>query len=145
MEHLPLLPLPKDLPKLKTVTGQIMNTYGLRRVAYDFGTVTALFEYLVCDCRGPVLSVPKLLGRGFGTVLEKNHKVLYKDGLECKVHSVGNLLYLKPLWLLPLPPEHTLKTPPLIEKGDIIAPLTQKKESNLIAPLVAASTNCEGR
>ena len=59
-------------PRLTTVTGQAIMTYGVKKIAYVLhARATLTVSFVVCDVKIPVLSVSALSDKGFTTKIVK--------------------------------------------------------------------------
>ena len=63
VDDYPLLP-DNQPPRLKTVTGQLIKTFGLRTITYHINDKYLTVNFVVCDVKIPVLSVSILADKG---------------------------------------------------------------------------------
>ena len=68
----PLLPVGKNPPKLRSVTGKPLNIIGRKLIRYDAAGVTLFTNYYVCDVPFCIESVARMLLQDFCTVLSKD-------------------------------------------------------------------------
>ena len=93
----PLLPLHKDPPKLRSVTGQPLNIFGRKLIRYDAAGVLLFVNYYVCDVPFCLFSIARMLLQGYWTVLGKDCRKLMTPQEEMtNVTRHGTLLYLTP-------------------------------------------------
>ena len=93
----PLLPVGKNPPKLRSVTGKPLNIIGRKLIRYDAAGVTLFTNYYVCDVPFCIVSVARMLLQDFCTVLSKDSMKLLtpqRDSVDITRH--GRLLYLTP-------------------------------------------------
>ena len=65
----PLLPVGKDPPKHRSVTGKPLNILGRKLIKYDAAGVSLFVIYYVCDVPFCLVSVARMLLQGYWTVL----------------------------------------------------------------------------
>ena len=65
----PLLPVGKDPPKHRSLTGKPLNILGRKLVKYDAAGVSLFVNYYVCDVPFCLVSVARMLLQGYWTVL----------------------------------------------------------------------------
>ena len=68
----PLLPVGKNPPKLRSVTGKLLNIIGRKLIRYDAAGVTLFTNYYVCDVPFCIVSVARMLLQDFCAVLSKD-------------------------------------------------------------------------
>ena len=81
-------------PRLFTVTNDEIPLYGVRKVHYKSGTEGLMIPFYVCDVKYPILSVTRLLVRGFQLRLTPEATTLRSDTFQAALHRDSNLLYL---------------------------------------------------
>ena len=93
----PLLPVGKNPPKLRSVTGKPLNITGRKLIRYDAAGVTLFTNYYVCDVPFCIVSVARMLLQDFCTVLSKDSmKLLTPQRASVDITRRGTLLYLTP-------------------------------------------------
>ena len=93
----PLLPVGKDPPKLRSVTGKPLNILGRKLIKYDAAGVSLFVNYYVCDVPFCLVSVARMLLQGYWTVLGKDcMKLMTPQEETINVTRHGTLLYLTP-------------------------------------------------
>ena len=93
----PLLPVGKNPPKLRSVTGKPLNIIGRKLIRYDAAGVTLFTNYYVCDVPFCIVSVARMLLQDFCTVLSKDSmKLLTPQHASVDITRHGTLLYLTP-------------------------------------------------
>ena len=93
----PLLPVGRNPPKLRSVTGKPLIIIGRKLVRYDASGVTFFVNYYVCDVPFCIVSVARMLLQGFCTVLSKDSmKLLTPKRESIDITRHGTLLYLTP-------------------------------------------------
>ena len=93
----PLLPVGKNPPKLRSVTGKPLNIIGRKLIRYDAAGVTLFTNYYVCDVPFCIVSVARMLLQDFCTVLSKDSmKLLTPQRASVDITRHGTLLYLTP-------------------------------------------------
>ena len=93
----PLLPVGKNPPKLRSVTGKPLNIIGRKLIRYDAAGVTPFTIYYVCDVPFCIVSVARMLLQDFCTVLSKDSmKLLTPQRASVDITRHGTLLYLTP-------------------------------------------------
>ena len=93
----PLLPVGKNPPDLKSVTGMPLNIIGRKLIRYDAPETRLYINYYVCDVPFCIVSVARLLLQDFCTVLTKDSmKLLTPQRASVDITRHGTLLYLTP-------------------------------------------------
>eukprot|EP00434_Breviolum_minutum_P039748 symbB.v1.2.035312.t1/scaffold4706.1/size36105/1 len=93
----PLLPVGKNPPKLRSVTGKPLNIMGRKLIRYDAAGVTLFTNHYVCDVPFCIVSVARMLLQDFCTVLSKDSmKLLTPQRASVDITRHGTLLYLTP-------------------------------------------------
>ena len=93
----PLLPVGKDPPKLRSVTGKPLNILGRKLLKYDAAGVSLFVNYYVCDVPFCLVSVARMLLQGYWAVLGKDcMKLMTPQEETINVTRRGTLLYLTP-------------------------------------------------
>ena len=93
----PLLPVGKDPPKLRSVTGKPLNIFARKLIKYDAAGVSLFVNYDVCDVPFCLVSVTSMLLQGYRTVLGKDcMKLMALQEETINVTRHGTLLYLTP-------------------------------------------------
>ena len=93
----PLLPVGKNPPDLKSVTGMPLNIIGRKLIRYDAPETVLYINYYVCDVPFCILSVARLLLQDFCTVPTKDSmKLLTPQRTSLDITRHGTLLYLTP-------------------------------------------------
>ena len=93
----PLLPVGKNPPDLKSVTGMPLNIIGRKLIRYDAPETVLYINYYVCDVPFCIVSVARLLLQDFCTVLTKDSmKLLTPQRASVDITRHGTLLYLTP-------------------------------------------------
>ena len=93
----PLLPVGKNPPDLKSVTGMPLNIIGRKLIRYDAPETRLYINYYVCDVPFCIASVARLLLQDFCTVLTKDSmKLLTPQRASVDITRHGTLLYLTP-------------------------------------------------
>ena len=93
----PLLPVGKNPPKLRSVSGKPLNIIGRKLIRYDAAGVTLFTKYYVCDVPFCIVSVARMLLQDFCTVLSKDSmKLLTPQRASVDITRHGTLLYLTP-------------------------------------------------
>ena len=93
----PLLPVGKNPPDLKSVTGMPLNIIGRKLLRYDAPGATLFMNYYVCDVPFCIVSVERMLLQDFCTVLTKDSmKLLTPERTSVDITRHGTQLYLTP-------------------------------------------------
>ena len=93
----PLLPVGKNPPDLKSVTGMPLNIIGRKLIRYDAPETVLYINYYVCDVPFCIVSVARMLLQDFCTVLTKDSmKLLTPQRTSVDITRHGTLLYLTP-------------------------------------------------
>ena len=93
----PLLPVGKNPPDLKSVTGMPLNIIGRKLIRYDAPETRLYINYYVCDVPFCIASVARMLLQDFCTVLTKDSmKLLTPQRASVDITRHGTLLYLTP-------------------------------------------------
>ena len=93
----PLLPVGKNPPDLKSVTGMPLNIIGRKLIRYDAPETRLYINYYVCDVPFCIVSVARMLLQDFCTVLTKDSmKLLTPQRASVDITRHGTLLYLTP-------------------------------------------------
>ena len=93
----PLLPVGKNPPDLKSVTGMPLNIIGRKLIRYDAPETILYINYYVCDVPFCIVSVARMLLQDFCTVLTKDSmKLLTPQHASVDITRHGTLLYLTP-------------------------------------------------
>ena len=93
----PLLPVGKNPPKLRSVTGKPLNIIGRKLIRYDASGVTFFANFCVCDVPFCIVSLARMLLQDFCTVLSKDSmKLLTPKRESIDITRHGTLLYLTP-------------------------------------------------
>ena len=93
----PLLPVGKNPPDLKSVTGMPLNIIGRKLIRYDTPETVLYINYYVCDVPFCIVSVARLLLQDFCTILTKDSmKLLTPQRASVDITRHGTLLYLTP-------------------------------------------------
>ena len=93
----PLLPVGKNPPDLKSVTGMPLNIIGRKLIRYDAPETRLYINYYVCDVPFCIVSVARMLLQDFCTVLTKDSmKLLTPQRAPVDITRHGTLLYLTP-------------------------------------------------
>ena len=103
---------------VRTVSGAHMKVYGTRTVGYLFGTIRASITYVVTDVQYPVVSVSKLLTKGYNVYLSTDESYVCKGEHSCSVYKKGH-----PNYLFYLCPDGRIDTSPTL------APLLTSKST----------------
>ena len=93
----PLLPVGKNPPRLRSVTGKPLNMIGRKLIRYDAAGVRLFTNYYVCNVLFCIVSVARMLLQDFCAVLSKDSMKLLtpqRDSVDITRH--GTLLYLTP-------------------------------------------------
>ena len=93
----PLLPVGKNPPRLRSVTGKPLNIIGRKLIRYDASGVTFYVNYYVCDVPFCIVSVARMLLQDFCTIFSKDSmKLLTPQHASIDITRHGTLLYLTP-------------------------------------------------
>ena len=93
----PLLPVRKNPPRPRSVTGKPLNIIGRKLIRYDAAGVTLFTNYYVCDVPFCIVSVARMLLQDFCAVLSKDSmKLLIPQRASVDIRRHGTLLYLTP-------------------------------------------------
>ena len=93
----PLLPVGKNPPKLRSVTGKPLNIIGRKLIRYDASDTALYVNYYVCDVPFCIVSVARMLLQDYCTILSKDSmKLLTPQRASIDITRHGTLLYLTP-------------------------------------------------
>ena len=93
----PLLPVGRNPPNLKSVTGMPLNVIGRKLIRYDTPGAVLFINYYVCDVPFCIVSVARMLLQDFCTVVTKDSmKLLTPQRTSRDITRHGTLLYLAP-------------------------------------------------
>ena len=93
----PLLPVGKNPPKLRSVTGKPLNIIGRKLIRYDASGVAFYVNDYVCDVPVCIVSVARMLLQDFCTVLSKDSmKLLTPKRESIDITRHGTPVYLTP-------------------------------------------------
>ena len=93
----PQLPVGKNPPKLRSVTGKPLNIIGRKLIRYDAAGITFYVNYYVCDVPLCIVSVARMLLQDFCTILSKDSmKLLTPQRASIDITRHGTLLFLTP-------------------------------------------------
>ena len=90
----PLEPLGASTPQLFTATDDPIKVYGIRRVYYKCQGQPVVIPYFACDVKYPIISVSRLVDRGYDLYWAATGVVLRGPSLKVILKRDGNLFYL---------------------------------------------------
>ena len=136
----PLEPLGASTPQLFTATDDPIKVYGIRRVYYKCQGQPVVIPYFACDVKYPIISVSRLVDRGYDLYWANTGTILRGPSLRVTLKRDGNLFYLpaeqQPLeegWKI-----HIITTPDGQEKFQIVQ--QQGINFSVIAPTSTTAT-----
>ncbi len=137
-----LEPLEASTPQLFTATDDPIKVYGIRRVYYKSQGQPVVIPYFACDVKYPIISVSRLIDRGYDLYWANTGTILRGPSLQVTLKRDGNYLFY-----LPAEPQtleegfkiQTITTP----EGQVPFQIVQQHRINkvIIAP---ASTTATG-
>ena len=112
-EEIPIQPLP-DTCNLRIANGQRLQTFGLRTVGCELTDqqrrAHLYVDCVVCDADRPILSVVRLLERGWSIRLKGKQRLMVKDDVRIELSTRRGLLYVNSVHRMPpgrmAPPRH---------------------------------------
>ena len=79
------------------MTGQLIKTFGLRKITYHINNKYLTVNFVVCDVKIPVLSVSILADKGFTSLISTDKSALIFDQKEvCEITRRETHFYLMP-------------------------------------------------
>ena len=90
----PLEPLGASTPQLFTATDDPIQVYGNRRVYYKCQGQPVVIPYFACDVKYPIISVSRLIDRGYDLYWASTGTILRGPSLRVTLKGGGNLFYL---------------------------------------------------
>ena len=90
----PLEPLGASTPQLFTATDDPIQIYGIRRVYYQCQGQPVVIPYFACDVKYPIISVSRLIDRGYDLYWANTGTILRGPSLRVALKRDGNLFYL---------------------------------------------------
>ena len=104
----PLLQLDERVPPLKSISGQTLNIYGRKLVAFEIEGKRLRLNFYVCDIPYSVISVARLLQQGCkATLSSEGSRLEGPSGESMPVIRYGSLLFLCPKLVSFDPGEHS--------------------------------------
>ena len=89
----PLEPLGASTPQLFTATDDPIKVYGIRRVYYKCQGQPVVIPYFACDVKYPIISVSRLVDRGYDLYWASAGVVLRSPSLKVTLQRDGNLFF----------------------------------------------------